>query len=92
LFGWNRENGSLGNGVIGLVQSMKVLQETLQGRIGTFVGFLRLMIDLKEKVRGSDYTKAIKNSRTNLHVENIEIIQIQNQSVPQNKLFSFLFY
>jgi hypothetical protein len=59
----------------GLIQSRQVLQENLLGRIGTFVGFLRLLSDVKKKARKEDYSRAINNSGTNPLVENIEIIQ-----------------
>ena len=77
FFGWNRENGPLGNGVTGLVQSRQFLKKTLQGRIGTFVGLLILFCNVKEKVRKLDCTREIKNYGTNPLVENIEIIQSQ---------------
>jgi hypothetical protein len=50
------------------------------------------MSDLKRKVRGSDYTREIKNSGTNPQAENIEIIQSQEQSAHQNKLCPSVFY
>ena len=55
----------------------QVLQETLQGRRGTFVGFLRLICDLEEKMRESYYTRLVSNSDTNHQVENIFIITKQ---------------
>jgi hypothetical protein len=50
------------------------------------------MSDLKIKVRGSDYTREINNFETNPQEENIEIIQIQEQSAHQNKLCPSVFY
>jgi hypothetical protein len=93
LFGWNNKGGPLGNGVKEFVFNQgRFYRETLQVRIGTYVGFLRLMSDLKRKVRGSDYTRAIKNSGTNPQAKNIEIIQSQEQSVHQNKFCPSIFY
>jgi hypothetical protein len=49
LFGWNKKRaiGKWSQRVV--FNQGQVLQETLQGRIGTYVGFLRLMSDLKER-------------------------------------------
>jgi hypothetical protein len=49
----------------GIIQSRQVLQENLQGRVGTFFGFLRLLNDVKDKVRREYCTRAIENSGTN---------------------------
>jgi hypothetical protein len=49
------------------------------------------MSDLKRKVSGSDYTRAVKNSRTNPQEENIEIIQSQEQSAHQRKFYPSVF-
>jgi hypothetical protein len=76
----------------GLIQSRQVLQENLQGRIGTFVGFLRLLSDVKEKVRKEDCSREIKNSGTNPLVENIEIIQKPETECTFKQIMLLIFY
>jgi hypothetical protein len=49
----------------------------------------RIEMVLKKKVRGSDYTREIKNPGINHQVENIKIILSLKQSAFFNKLCSF---
>jgi hypothetical protein len=70
---WLEQQGkkSLDNGVkeANLNQG-SVIQKTQQGRIRNSVGFLRLLNDVKEKVRREYCTRAPKNYGTNPRVEN----------------------
>ena len=70
---WLEQKGKkpLGNGVKETKFNQgSVIQTTQQGRISTYVGFLRLLNDVKEKVRREYCTRATKNYGTNPLAEN----------------------
>jgi hypothetical protein len=75
---WLEQQGkkTLGNGVKETnLNQESVIQTTQQGRIRTYVGFLRFLNDVKEKVSKEYCTRATKNFGTNPLAENKKIIQ-----------------